>query len=415
MIKILVNSTIFYLIIKFKRLKRLISLKLNLFFFQNNSKYKKSQLAYYYESSSKIFCYCKSSKTISYSPLVENNQQKETIFNPDLYFRSIKNIYSTAYSYSFLLGDGTVIIPNHVAVEKEKPTSFESFPLILSYGKSSIYSIRDPSKYFKYQYDKVFVIGGTINWYHFIFETLPKLYLIEKYYGIQAQKILVMEELLKYPNFKSALKLFSGSNTLLTASKEEIIFIKEAIIIDDFNCAIKEAKLRHKLRPSDWSINPSIIKEFASIFRSRLTKKNDQKDKKLSRIFLARKSTSARFFNQEELLEIAFKYGFNTIYLENYSLDDQYKIIANAKYLAGPPGAAWASLIFAKFPLKCLSWIPQGKYKYSSLYSTISKILGHHMMFFYSGTNLQIGSANFNQYYVSPEEFEKNLIKLLNS
>lgn len=413
--KILIKFAYRFLVRRSLKAIRLLWLKFNVAFFQKNFKYVNSELTYYSENSSKILCYGDASENFSFSPLVKNHQKKEKIKHPNLYFRSIYNSYSSPYSSSFLLENKKVAIPDHLSIEIESPTTFESLPLILSHSKSLIYTLREPFKYCKKLNCKVFIVGGTTNWYHFIFETLPKLYLVDKFYGSQNQNILLTHECLAYKNFEVGVKLFSKSHNIITSVPGEILYIEEAITIDDFNCAPKHVGSSHKLGPSDWSINSSMLLEFARIFRSKLVAKNILKEKNFARIFLARKESSDRGFNQKELVQIALRYGFKIIFLENYSLYEQYNIISNAEYLVGPPGAAWTALIFSELPLKCLSWIPKGKYKYSSLYSTISKILGHHMMFFYSGTKLQIGSANFNQYYVRPKVFEQNLIKLINS
>ncbi len=413
--KILIKLAYTFLLIRSLSFMRLIWLEFNIAFFKENFKYIKSELTCYSKTFNKIKCYAEESENFSFSPLVKNRQKIAKIKHPNLYFRSIKDSYSSPYSPCFLLDTKKVAIPDLLSKEKESPTSFESLPLVLSHGVNLIYTLREPYKYCEKLNCKVFIVGGTTNWYHFIFETLPKLYLVDKFYGSENQNILLTQECLAYKNFEIGVKLFSKSHNIITAGPGQILHIKEAITIDDFNCAPKHVGLRHQLEPSDWSINSSILQEFAKNFRSKLLKKNKFKEKKLARIFLARKENSARSFNQKELVKIASNYGFNVLYLENYSLYEQYNILSNAEYLIGPPGAAWTSLIFAEFPLKCLSWIPQGKYKYSSLYSTISKIFGHHMIFFYSGTKLQIGSVNFNQYYVRPEVFEANLIKLLNS
>jgi len=390
-------------------------IRLYVFILTHTSAYLSAVLVPYSEVSTKVLCYAKACKTFSYSPNISGNQIVSTSFLPDLFFRSIKESYSTIDSPSFVLNEGIVAYPDSISVDRESTTRFESFPLVLVQRNSSVHALRDPCRYSRTINKRVFVVGGSTNWYHFIFEILPKLYLVDKHFGEEPQDIIITRQCEDFPNFKAAIKLFSSFHTLILADSRQILRIKEAIIIDDFNIAPFELKSSLKLHPSDWKINSLILNEYATVFRGKLktifrSPSTNIQDK---RIFLARKVTNSRRYNQDSLIGISIQYGFHIAYLEDYSLTEQCELIASTQYLVGPPGSAWASLIFSERPLTCLSWVPYGRFQLSSLYSTISQTLGHHMSFFYSGITEGHSAEPKDPYFVDPDIFELHLSLLL--
>ncbi|WP_341882008.1 glycosyltransferase 61 family protein [Synechococcus sp. UW140] len=364
----------------------------------------------YSEVSSKILCYAQACKTYAWSPNVDGKQFQTSSYLPDLFFRSIKDSYSIAYSPSLLLKNRILAFPDSISLERENRTRLESFPLVLVSKNSSIYVLRNPSKYSKTILGRVFVVGGSSNWYHLLFEILPKLYLVDKHFGEQPQNIIITRELMNFTNFAAAINLFSSYHNLIVAASCEILWLEEAIIIDDFNIAPLNVKPDLTLHPSDWKINNFMLNEFAIQLRSRLLSK-DPPSTKNKKLFLARKNYSNRRYNQDSLIKISREFGFQICNLENYTLSEQFDIISNAQYLVGPPGSAWSSLIFSEKPLKCLSWVPHGRFQFSSLYSTISKILGHDMNFFYSGINTS--QIKQDPFFVDPNTFRYYLSKLL--
>lgn len=379
------------------------------------SPYLIASLVPYSKVSSKILCYAKACKIFSYSPNVEDKQTSSLSNLPDLFFRSIKDSYFIIYSPCFLLKNGILAYPDSISIGKEDPIRFESFPLGLVQRNSLIHVLRDPAKYSKNITGRAFIVGGTSNWYHFIFEILPKIYLVDKHFAEEPQNIIVTRECLEFPNFSAAIKLFSSYHNLVVAGARQIINLEEAITIDDFNVAPLNVKSKLELHTSDWKINSFILNEFATQLRSRLLNLANPYSVKDKKIFLARKLHYGRSYNQDSLIKISSQFGFQVCFLEEYTLTEQFELISSTQYLVGPPGSAWTSLIFSERPLTCLSWVPYGRFQLSSLYSTISKTFGHHMTFFYSGFNTRHSSQIKNPYFVDPETFRSHLSMLLMS
>lgn len=68
------------------------------------------------------------------------------------------------------------------------------------------------------------------------------------------------------------------------------------------------------------------------------------------RIYIARQnpSLSRRIDNELQLMEVLFKYGFQRVVMENYSLKEQIAISAGANCLVAPHGAGMVNCLFMK-------------------------------------------------------------------
>jgi capsular polysaccharide biosynthesis protein len=70
----------------------------------------------------------------------------------------------------------------------------------------------------------------------------------------------------------------------------------------------------------------------------------------LDRIYIARESPSLsrRIDNELQLMELLFKYGFQRVVMENFSLKKQIAIAAGANFLVAPHGAGMVHCLFMK-------------------------------------------------------------------
>jgi hypothetical protein len=129
----------------------------------------------------------------------------------------------------------------------------------------------------------------------------------------------------------------------------------------------------------------------------------------ISKIFLARKS-EFRKYNEKELLEVAEKFGFQAVYLEDLNIHEQMFLIQNAEYMVGPSGAAWTNVIFSQpGKTKGLLWLAN-VWKDFSVFSTLAEFSDFDLY------NWRFGDENLgfhDDYVLDTNEFEEQLKKLL--
>jgi capsular polysaccharide biosynthesis protein len=99
------------------------------------------------------------------------------------------------------------------------------------------------------------------------------------------------------------------------------------------------------------------------------------------RIYISRRhANSRRVLNEEELEPVLEKYGFRICYLEQLSLTQQMQLFSGAGIILAPHGAAWTNLIFTQPGTVALEISPEGMAETHSgaylLYERLAAVAG---------------------------------------
>jgi capsular polysaccharide biosynthesis protein len=246
------------------------------------------------------------------------------------------------------------------------------------------------------------------NYYHFLLELVSRIAYIESIPDHKKLPILITEKVLQFESLKKIIEIFFQDYTIIYLNENCAYEVNNLWYITSPNTVLPnvlyggefEAKYA-KIRPEsiDYLRNKSI-----NFF------KTDYKTTKIiSKIFIKRKSET-RSYNQNEIEECALNYGFESIYFEDLSFEEQVFILQNADYVVGPTGAAWTNLIFAKAGAKGLIWAGSN-WGNASVFSTLAEIVNFDLnyMFFESKSK-----NHHENYTLNLQFFEQNLIHLIN-
>ena len=259
---------------------------------------------------------------------------------------------------------------------------------------------------------------GSHNWYHWIIECLPKLFLSNSLpNNFDDYPLIVPDICKKNKNFKDSLDMFNlKGREILYFGIKDIIFGKNIIYIEAGAKCPFNVKSGFQVSAQDYFHNDNLILKYADQIQKFYKREklliDLNPDKK---VFLARKN-SIRNYNQDEISKIARKYKFKEFYLEDLDLLEQFSLFSQSKYIVGPSGAAWTGLIFAKNnKLKCLSWLPD-YLNQASNYSNLANLLNHDLKFIKIDDKFNNDiDYNFHCdfYTLNPDLFERELKKLI--
>ena len=252
--------------------------------------------------------------------------------------------------------------------------------------------------------------AGAFNWYHFVLECLPKAFLARKLPSeFDSLPLLVPDECRRIPSFAAALALFSAGRSLRFMRRGEYALVNRLVILDEISIGPFNLALGEWPRIDDYCQHDTVMRAFIAEFRSKVLKPDacllDRR-----RIFLIRPGVR-RNYNQDELIEIALRYGFEPVAPESLSLQEQAKTFAEASAVVGPSGAAWVGMIFRERPLRGLCWLPRPYEQFCS-YSALGSLLGHRIDFIEAQTRRALRStddAYTREYRVCPFAFENAL------
>lgn len=246
------------------------------------------------------------------------------------------------------------------------------------------------------------------NYYHSLYENLNRLLLIDEDSIPLEIPIIVDETSSKIPSLNQLinyLQKFSKRN-IITISTKDIYKINTLYYFNHINKLIP-----HRINPTygeseDNLYDPLLIKEQRSVLLSHKSIINTPK-----RIFLTRANSSARCFNEDDILDVLKKYGFEKIAPEKYSFEDQISLFNNADFIIGGTGAAFANVIFCspKCRVMCIRSLKGeiGDTVFKSI-AWINNIEFWH----YSPDSITSGKGVHANYYVNPQRFNYALESL---
>ena len=201
-----------------------------------------------------------------------------------------------------------------------------------------------------------FFIYNFDNYYHFLYDTLPYLYI----YLHLKKEIPELKLLVNYPNkFK---KEFYKFNIELL---EKIIDLNDLFIHDD-NYSYNKIYVASSLTHGGYSNNPP-RKEINQIFD--IIKLNTKKTFDMpKKVYISRRTwinqdisnigtnytTRRKMVNEDELVDKLNKIGFIEIFAENLNIDEKINLFSNADIIIGSIGGGMANLLFSSKNTKAI-------------------------------------------------------------
>jgi len=183
--------------------------------------------------------------------------------------------------------------------------------------------------------DKSFVIywhKDQCNYWHFLFDTLPRLVHLQKIFGEKTKQIkfitIGMQASTTYLDLISAVLGF----------KPSIIETRGAVQLD-----------RNVIIPPDpaYSMDSKYVESYSDIITSRFTV-NEQQARPVPYIYIGRGNAKngRSLINESELISMLTNYEFVPINCHQLDAKSQVNILANAKTVVAPHGAALANILF---------------------------------------------------------------------
>lgn len=219
------------------------------------------------------------------------------------------------------------------------------------------------------------------NYFHFVLEALPKFQLIEKS-GLPADIPLIFDSIVKNtPQFMELIDIFNTEN-------REIIFIDKLhwhkvgrlylftpVQVFPLNFANINATTL-----SDMLYHKESIDFIKQRIADAAAKEPEQKKSYPEKIFLSRKNTTRRPYNDAEVEQSLQPFGYSTILTGGMSVKEQCRLFSSVTKIVAPSGAALTNIIFCAPGTHVL--VLYSIRKLTSTFSTLAAVLGLDMEFF---------------------------------
>ncbi|MEP0461904.1 MAG: glycosyltransferase family 61 protein [Flavobacteriaceae bacterium] len=196
--------------------------------------------------------------------------------------------------------------------------------------------------------------GGTTNYYHWLFDTLPRLKILnESPYKNEIQKYLISDLRSKY-KLETLSYLGIGPESIIDSYVNSHISAENVLVTT------------HPNSPALGFVPKWICQYLRKIF---LTPQHMAGTK---RILVSRKNATKRRISNEDLLfEKLEKLNFERIFLEHLSFSEQVKVFSESSIIVSPHGAGLANLVFSQEGAQIIEIYPPNSSSY--IYESIAK------------------------------------------
>ena len=255
------------------------------------------------------------------------------------------------------------------------------------------------------------------NWFHWTIDNLPNflavLRLPEEY---SEWPILVPKIALQRDSWLESLQLVIGDRPYLAVEPDDFYHVGELVILD--GVTRPAPRVLDSSVPARIGIHLHGLGHFKEYVEAKAG--TDPSRRPMRRIFLLRDEGDVRLYNQDELLAIAERFGFQAVSLRGVGLRDSVAIFSGAEVIVGPHGAGWAGLLFAKPETKALFWSWTGEMEdnwYENI-AHVSKVNFVKLTYSVAGKDGVSESRRDERdmdYFLDPAVFESALRRLLST
>jgi capsular polysaccharide biosynthesis protein len=250
--------------------------------------------------------------------------------------------------------------------------------------------------------DGFFLAGlGSFNWYHWLVEILPKVMHLSV---VPTKNILVSDFVASCPSMLDSLKSIIGDEYKLIFMKGYKNYrLKNLYHINAVSYVPFELKAEHQFKVEDVFMREGLLMDMKEKIMAASKSHLETSTKK--RIFIER--THHRLpSNQGELAAALATLGFESVSVEELTLNEQIDLFHNAECIVGASGAAFTNMMFAGENLKVICFMPRNLRDFSC-FSNLAKIFSVDLTYsFYD--------LDENEHHYS-NEFEIDIAEALNT
>lgn len=221
-------------------------------------------------------------------------------------------------------------------------------------------------------YEKAICLVGaaSFNYYHLVVEILSRLTFVDSYNEYKGYPIIVDEIVLNIPQFKTALMYINKYNhPIIKLKKGKKYHIKNLVVPSSNVWMPTNVYNRNTIRTGDFMISETVLKNIRDSVGVW------EKSKPWRKIFISRKNAQAvRLSNEEAVRNTFAQNGFEIVFTEEMTFEQQVECFGQAACVIATSGAALTNTIFCQKGTIIGCIIPSNHRFY--MYSTIAYLLG---------------------------------------
>jgi capsular polysaccharide biosynthesis protein len=253
------------------------------------------------------------------------------------------------------------------------------------------------------QFDEAIWMSGnfSFSYYHLLYEILVKFHQIERLNLSAHIPLLVDKVTMDVPQYHELIQMLNKDGRKIIPIEKGTSYLVQRLY--SISCP-------NFIPPNYWSIqhvkaNDNLFHlDSLTYLRSNLIPFSKPLDFP-KRIFLSRRKASGRRpFNETEVFQVLEKYGFVTVFPEDYSVAEQISMFHQADFIAGGSGGAFTNVLFCKAGCKLFCF---SNYAFDlSIFTTVATHVQADMLYIVDDTKDLLNVKSIH------DSFSIDLIKL---
>ena len=273
-----------------------------------------------------------------------NRQELKELPLPIIYLYSLSEVLIHHSSDFIVKENERLVINDYCATKDDENKGYEDKWNYWQGGRVCILRKHSVSR----SLDSGIMLNGkfSYNYYHNMYENLIRLSVLrECNHQIPNEvPIIVDEEIMNVPSFKRIYDILSKdlNRQTIIIRKNEQVNVKNLFYLTSVNSLVPVHWDYTKGKMEDYVFDRDYILKM----RNTLLACMDNSVELPKRIFITRKSTTHRHFNEDELFSVLKPLGFKKVAPEEYSFEQQMALFNKAEWIVGGSGAALTNLLF---------------------------------------------------------------------
>lgn len=253
--------------------------------------------------------------------------------------------------------------------EKSNRYDFSYDPILCVKGHRIVYFEKDRANDLE---KGIFLLGFfSFNYFHITVEILSKLKYVDDMQCFDDYPIIIDEVVAKTPQFVELLqKINVKHHEIVCIEKGKKCRVHKLVYVTDNVWIPWLLRKDNFYQINDFGMAISAMTNISTIV------KNEKNITRYNRkVYLSRQNCkNIRLKNELEIAEMFRKIGFEIIFSEELSLDEQIKVFSEAGIVVGMAGAAFTNIIYCNPGTSIVCFSPQEHHNY--LYCTMARLCG---------------------------------------
>ncbi len=246
------------------------------------------------------------------------------------------------------------------------------------------------------------------NYFHSILENLIRLLIVDDMEIPLGIPLLVDEKVRAISSLSSILKILNArtNRRIVYLSPSKIYNIEKMYYVDHINKLVPHTRINTD-KTGIVAFDNKYLMRLKNVLLEHISSTPTPR-----RIFLTRKNTNHRNFNESEVFSVLEPHGFVKVAPEEYTFEEQMALFNHAEWIIGGSGAAFTNVIFCSDNCKIIIFRPIRNKHTSPLFPTLA-YLNHCIMVYFLPSQSDSNTSVHTNYSIDTHAFNTFMQSLL--